>query len=90
VSPRKYLTDAEARTMTRRELNTRIFDEMELWKVRRPRTAAQRAAYDKTVQIMHAYIDLHAGLASITALLEGRNDGYWETPVATLPPLAGG
>jgi hypothetical protein len=85
---RKYLTDAGARTMTRRELVDRIYAEMDHWKARRPRTEAQRAAYAELVRIMYAYTDPAAGLTSVRHYLEGQPDGYWETPVASLPPLS--
>jgi hypothetical protein len=88
VPARGYLTDEAARAMTRRVLSDRLYDEMQKWKARPPRTDAQRAAYDLTVRIMHAYIDPLAGVHSALVLVrDGRRDGYWDTPVASLPPL---
>jgi hypothetical protein len=90
MTARRYLTEAEARTLTRGELAGRVYTEMEIWKVRQPRTSVQRAAYDELIQIMHAaYIDPAASLATVRNLLDGHPDGYWETPVASLPALTG-
>lgn len=73
----KRLTDAEARTLTRRELLDRIEAEQKYWI--RKRRAADREAWREFGRIMHAYVDPAAGLQAVRDLLEGRRNDYWES-----------
>ena len=52
----KRLTDAEARTLTRRELLDRIEAEQAYWFRKKKRTAEEDAAFREFTRIMYAYL----------------------------------
>jgi hypothetical protein len=79
MTGRRRLTEAEAAAMTRSEIVDRVYEEMQAWKRRPPRTDAQRAAYDEMMRIMRAYVDPGAGLDAVRDVLKGRPNDYWET-----------
>jgi hypothetical protein len=91
----KRLTDAEARTLTRRELLDRIEAEQKYWFRKKGRTAEDAAAFREFTRIMYAYLgpaSIAEAMQDTIDYIEGRSPGgYWdarpgeETP--RLPPM---
>jgi hypothetical protein len=75
----KHLTEAEARTMTRGELVDRIYAEQKQLLAKKRMTDADRAAYDELMRIMHAHVDVSAGLDAALDTVKGQRNDYWET-----------
>jgi len=91
----KRLTDAEARTLTRRELLDRIEAEQAYWFRKKTRTGADDAAFREFTRIMYAYLDPAAAMQDTIDHIEGRSaGGYWKTrpgeDVAEAAALLGG
>jgi hypothetical protein len=89
----KRLTDAEARTLTRRELPDRIEAEQAYWFRRRSRTAGDDAAFREFTRIMHAYLSpasVAEAIQDTIDYIDGRSPGsYWGTrPGEETPKLA--
>ena len=75
----KRLTDAEARTLTRRELLDRVEAEQAYW-FRGHRDRKDPEGYREFGRIMHAYLDPAAMIGELLDLLNGRGaPDYWET-----------
>lgn len=83
----RYLTDAEARTLTRSELLERIEAQQTYYDSKRRKTAADEAAMDELSRILHQYINIGAAFDSAFAALDGRKAGYWETRPADDQPV---
>ncbi len=79
----KRLTDAEARTLTRRELLDRIEAEQQCWFRKRTRTAEDDAAFREFTRIMYAYLSpasVAEAIQDTIDYIEGRSPGsYWDT-----------
>lgn len=79
----KRLTDAEARTLTRRELLDRIDAEQAYWFRKKTRTAEDDAAFREFTRIMHAYLPpavVAEAIQGTIDYIEGRSPGrYWDT-----------
>lgn len=78
----KRLTDAEARTLTRRELLDRIEAEQAYWFRKKTRTAEDDVAFREFTRIMHAYLGPAAiaeAMQDTIDYIEGRSPGgYWD------------
>lgn len=74
----RRLTDAEARTLTRRQILDRVEAEQRYW-FRGRRAEADPAGYAEFSRIMHAYLDPIAGIDAALATLRGEPSGYWES-----------
>lgn len=91
----KRLTDAEARTLTRRELLDRIEAEQQYWFRKKTRTDEDDAAFREFTRIMYAYLgpdSVAEAMQDTIDHIEGRSPGGWwdarpgeETP--KLPPM---
>lgn len=79
----KRLTDAEARTLTRRELLDRIETEQKYWLRKKTRTVGDDAAFREFTRIMYAYLSpasIAEAMQDTIDYIEGRSSGsYWET-----------
>jgi hypothetical protein len=78
----KRLTDAEARTLTRREILGRIEAEQAYW-FRGHRSRKDPEGFREFSRIMHAYLgpaQIAKALQDAIDYIEGRSSGsYWET-----------
>jgi hypothetical protein len=91
----KRLTDAEARTLTRRELLDRVEAEQAYWFRKRTRTAGDDAAFREFTRIMYAYLSpasVAEAIQDTIDYIEGRSPGsYWDTRPGEespgLPPM---
>ncbi|MGH3284423.1 MAG: hypothetical protein ACRDPD_07020 [Streptosporangiaceae bacterium] len=91
----KRLTDAEARTLTRRELLDRIEAEQAYWFRKKTMTAGDDAAFREFTRIMHAYLSpawIAEAIQDTIDYIEGRSPGsYWDTRPGEesprLPPM---
>lgn len=83
MSKFKRLTDAEARTLTRRELLDRIEAEQAYWFRKKNRTADDDAAFREFTRIMYAYLSpasVAEAMQDTIDYIEGRSPGrYWDT-----------
>jgi triphosphoribosyl-dephospho-CoA synthetase len=76
----KRLTDAEARTLTRRELLDRVEAEQRYWMRKKITTDADREASREFSRILFTYLDLAEGMRATIDYIEGRGRGdYWDT-----------
>src|SRR6266705_5716211 len=79
----KRLTDAEARTLTRRELLDRIEAEQAYWFRKKAMTPEDDAAFREFTRIMHAYLSpasIAEAIQDTIDYIEGRSPGsYWDT-----------
>ncbi|MGH3225936.1 MAG: hypothetical protein ACRDPY_45855 [Streptosporangiaceae bacterium] len=79
----KRLTDAEARTLTRRELLDRIEAEQAYWLRKKTMTPEDDAAFREFTRIMHAYLSpasIAEAIQDTIDYIEGRSPGsYWDT-----------
>ena len=82
----RFLTEDEARTLTRAEIVDRLYAESAWWSEHGVRTDRDRADYDVFTSIMHTYVDPGAGLHAVKDLLEGRPNDYWEQKVEPPAP----
>ena len=92
----KRLTDAEARTLTRRELLDRIEAEQAYWfRKKKAMTPEDDAAFREFTRIMHAYLSpasIAEAIQDTIDYIEGRSPGsYWDTrpgeETPKLPPM---
>ena len=91
----KRLTDAEARTLTRRELLDRIEAEQAYWFRKKAMTPEDDAAFREFTRIMHAYLSpasIAEAIQDTIDYIEGRSPGsYWDTRPGQespgLPPM---
>jgi hypothetical protein len=92
----KRLTDAEARTLTRRELLDGLEDEQAYWfRKKKAMTPGDDAAFREFTRIMHAYLgpaSIAEAMQDAIDYIEGRSPGsYWDTrpgeEVPKLPPM---
>lgn len=99
MSKFKRLTDAEARTLTRRELLDRIEAEQAYWFRKKNRTADDDAAFREFTRIMYAYLSpasVAEAMQDTIDYIEGRPGagGYWDRrpgeEIAELPPMDAG
>ena len=74
----KRLTDAEARSITRNELLTRVEAEQAYWSRKHTMTDADREAERELRRIMYAYLNPADALTALRDVLEGRPNNYWE------------
>jgi hypothetical protein len=76
----KRLTDAEARTLTRRELLDRVEAEQAYWSRKRTFTAEDRAAEREFSRILFTYLNPAEGIQATIDYIEGRRGhDYWDT-----------
>ncbi|HEY2088623.1 MAG TPA: hypothetical protein VGH54_21710 [Mycobacterium sp.] len=77
----KRLTDAEARTLTRRELLDRVELEQKYWFRKKHRTAEEDEAFREFTRIMYAYLSpasVAEGMQDMIDHIKGRGPGgYW-------------
>lgn len=86
--PYRYLTDAEARELTRSELLERIADQQDYYQAKKRKTQTDEAAMAELSRIMHRYIDVKAAFADVYAALNGRTGpSYWDARAADDPAL---
>ena len=93
----KRLTDAEARTLTRRERLDRIEAEQAYWFRKKKRTAEEDAAFREFTRIMYAYlspVSVADAMQDTIDYIEGRSPGsYRDTrpgeEIPKLPPMGG-
>lgn len=94
----KRLSDAEARTLTRRELLDRIEAEQAYWfRKKKAMTPEDDVAFREFTRIMHAYLSpasIAEAMQDAIDYIEGRSPGgYWDTrpgeEVPRLPPMDG-
>jgi hypothetical protein len=92
----KRLSDAEARTLTRRELLDRIEAEQAYWfRKKKSMTPEDDAAFREFTRIMYAYLSpasIAEAMQDTIDHIEGRSPGrYWDTrpgeEVPKLPPM---
>ena len=79
----KRLTDAEARTLTRRELLDRIEAEQAYWFRKKKRTAEEDAAFREFTRIMYAYLSpasVADAMQDTIDYIEGRSPAATGTP----------
>ena len=75
----KRLTDAEARSLTRRELLDRIEAEQAYW-FRSHRDRKDPEGFREFSRIMHAYLSPAVAIQGTIDYIEGRRSGsYWDT-----------
>jgi hypothetical protein len=92
VSRFKRLTDAEARTLTRRQLLDRIEAEQAYWLRKKARTDGEDAAFREFTRILYAYLppaSIAEAMQDTIDYIEGRGPGrYWDTrPGEEVPRL---
>ncbi len=75
----KRLTDAEARTLSRRELLDRVEIEQKYWERKRTYTTEDRLAEREFRRILFAYISPGDAIDAAMATLEGRKSDYWDS-----------
>ncbi len=74
-----HLTEAEARTLTRREILDRVESEQAYLLGKRKMNEADHAACREIMQIMYRYVNVSEALQATIDLVEGRGvPGYWE------------
>jgi hypothetical protein len=89
--PFAYLTDAEARTLTRHELLDRISDQQAYYEAKRRKTAADEQAMDELGRIIRRYLNINAAFDAASATLDGyTGTSYWDTrpddqPASSVP-----
>lgn len=75
----KHLTEAEARTLTRRQILDRVEAEQAYWLGLRRMPEEGHTACRELMQIMHRYVDLPGALGATIDLVEGRRAvSYWD------------
>ena len=88
----RRLTDAEARTLTRRELLDRIEAEQAYWFRKKARTPGDDAAFREFTRIMYACLSpasIAEAMQDTIDYIEGRGPGrYWDTRGYADIPLA--
>lgn len=74
-----HLTEAEAASLTRREILDRVESEQAFLLGRRRMTEADHADCRELMQIMYRYVNVEESLQAAIDLVEGRRGaGYWE------------
>ena len=76
----KRLTEAEARTLTRRELLDRVEAEQKYWARKHARSDEDRAAEREFTRILFTYMNPSEAMQATIDYIEGlRGPGYWDT-----------
>jgi hypothetical protein len=80
VATFKYLTEDEARTLTRHELLDRVEAQQVYYDVMWRKTPADEAAMNELSRIIHRYLNINAAFDAAFATLGGyKGTRYWET-----------
>jgi hypothetical protein len=78
--PFPYLTDAEARTLTRHDLLDRVAAQQAYYEGKRRKTPADEQAMNELGQIIRQYLSIDAAFDAAFATLDGHTGtNYWDT-----------